>query len=115
MPSGRSQECNKNFIIATYLGRTVPRCSQHFARVDPTIRGQRCGWNLFILRSFTRLAAHTQENTNRKILQRQLAPEEVLGTPEGVTAFAKWAPATWLFHRRYGTFGTTGEGDEDGA
>ena len=31
--------------------------------------------------------------------QRQLAPDEVLGTPEGVTAFAKWAPATGLFRR----------------
>ena len=47
-----------------------------------------------------------------KKLQRQLAPEEVLGTPEGVEAFAKWAPATGLFHRRYRAFGTAGE-EED--
>ena len=40
--------------------------------------------------------------------QRQLAPDEVLGTSEGVTAFAKWAPATGLFHRRYGV------GEENG-
>lgn len=48
-------------------------------------------------------------------LQRQLASEEVLGTREGVAAFAKWAPAKGLFHRRYGTFGTAEEGEEDGA
>ena len=47
-----------------------------------------------------------------KKLQRQLAPEEVLGTPEGVGAFAKRAPATGLFHRRYRAFGTAGE-EED--
>ena len=33
--------------------------------------------------------------------QKQLAPEEVLGTPEGVAIFAKWAPATG---RALGTF-----------
>ena len=48
-------------------------------------------------------------------LQRQMASEEVLGTRQGVAAFAKWAPATGLFHPRYGTFGTAGEGEEDGA
>lgn len=48
-----------------------------------------------------------------KKLQRQLAPEEVLGTPEGVATFAKWAPATGQFNWRYRTFGTTGEGEEE--
>ena len=43
----------------------------------------------------------------------QLAPEEVLGTPEGVAIFAKWAPATGLFHRRYRALGTLDEGEED--
>ena len=43
------------------------------------------------------------------------APEEVLGTREGVAAFAEWAPATGLFHRRYRNFGTAEEGEEDGA
>lgn len=31
--------------------------------------------------------------------QRQLSPEEMLETPEGVAVFAKWVPATGLFHR----------------
>ena len=43
--------------------------------------------------------------------QRQLAPDEVLGTPEGVTAFAKWEPATGLFHRRYGVGEENGVGE----
>ena len=45
--------------------------------------------------------------------QKQLAPEEVLGTPEGVAIFAKWAPATGLFHRRYRALGTFDEGEKD--
>ena len=44
---------------------------------------------------------------------RQLAPDEVLGTPEGVAAFAKWAPATGLFHRRYGVEEGEGDGIEE--
>lgn len=36
---------------------------------------------------------------------RQLTPDEVLGTPEGVAAFAMWAPATGLFRWRYGVGG----------
>ena len=32
---------------------------------------------------------------------RELRPEEVLGSPEGVAVFAQWAPATGLFNRRY--------------
>lgn len=39
----------------------------------------------------------------------QSTPDEVLGTSEGVTAFARWAPAIGLFRRRYGM------GEEDGA
>ena len=31
--------------------------------------------------------------------KRQLTPEEVLGTPEGVQNFPEWAPATGLFRR----------------
>ena len=46
--------------------------------------------------------------------QRQLSPEEVLGTPEGVAVFAKWAPATGLFHRRYSGLDVFGEGEDDG-
>ena len=49
-----------------------------------------------------------------KKLQRQLAPKEVPDTPEGVAAFAEWAPATGLFHRQYRNFGTAEEGEEDG-
>ena len=44
---------------------------------------------------------------------RQLTPDEVLGTPEGVTAFAKWAPATGLFHRRYGIGEEEGDGIDE--
>ena len=33
------------------------------------------------------------------------------GIPEGVTAFAKWAPATGLFHRRYGVGEENGVGE----
>ena len=47
--------------------------------------------------------------------QRQLSPEEVLGTTEGVAVFAKWAPATGLFHRRYKILDVSGEGEDDGA
>ncbi len=46
--------------------------------------------------------------------QKQLALEEVLETPEGVTVFAKCAPATGLFHQRYRALGTSCEGEEDG-
>ena len=46
--------------------------------------------------------------------QRQLSPEEVLGTPEGVAVFAKWAPATGLFHRRYSGLDVFGEGEDNG-
>lgn len=42
-------------------------------------------------------------------------PPFILGTHEGVAAFAEWAPATGLFHRRCGTSGSAGEGKEDGA
>lgn len=45
--------------------------------------------------------------------QRQLAPDEVLGTPEGVTVFAKWAPATGLFNRRYGGEVVEGDGTDE--
>ena len=34
-----------------------------------------------------------------KKLGRQLSPEEVLGTPEGVKVFAEWSLATKLFGR----------------
>ena len=34
-----------------------------------------------------------------KKLGRQLSPEEVLGTPEGVKVFAEWSPAMKLFGR----------------
>ena len=34
--------------------------------------------------------------------KRALSTEEILSTVEGATAFAKWAPATGLFHRRSG-------------
>ena len=47
--------------------------------------------------------------------QRQLSPEEVLGTPEGVAVFAKWAPATELSHRRYNDWDVFGEGEDNGA
>ncbi len=48
--------------------------------------------------------------------QRQLSPEEVLGSPEGVAVFAKWAPVTGLFHqRRYNGSDVFGEGEDDGA
>ena len=46
--------------------------------------------------------------------QRQLSPKEVLGTPEGVAVFAKWAPATGLFHRRYSGLDVFGEGEDNG-
>ena len=32
---------------------------------------------------------------------KELRPEEVLGSPEGVAVFAHWAPATGLFNRCY--------------
>ncbi len=46
--------------------------------------------------------------------QRQLSPEEVLRTPEGVAVFAKCAPATGLFHRRYNGWDVFGEGEDNG-
>ena len=46
--------------------------------------------------------------------RKQLAPEEVLGTSEGVAFFAKWAPATGLFHRRHRILDRPGEGEADG-
>ncbi len=33
--------------------------------------------------------------------QRELRPDEVLGSRECVAVFAQWAPATGLFNRRY--------------
>ena len=70
-------------------------------------------------RSFTRLVtcSHARKHGPHlwcTKLHRQLAPEEVLGTLEGVAAFAKWAPATRLFHRRCEIYGTTGEEEENG-
>ena len=48
--------------------------------------------------------------------QRQLSPEKVLGSPEGVAVFAQWAPATGLFHRRrHNGSDEFGEGEDDGA
>lgn len=46
--------------------------------------------------------------------RRQVAPEEVLGTSEGVAFFARWAPATGLFHRRHRILDRPGEGETDG-
>ena len=46
--------------------------------------------------------------------RKPLATEEVLGNSEGVAIFAKWAPATGLFHRRYRALDTSGEGEVDG-
>ena len=46
--------------------------------------------------------------------QRQLTPGEVLGTPEGVAVFAKWAPATGLFHRRHRVLDAFSDGEDDG-
>ena len=80
----------------------------HFAAYYERFWAWRNGFGL-ALRAETgaaspRLALHRQGITdctygacNKR--QRQLGPDEVLGTPEGVTAFAKWAPATGLFHR----------------
>ena len=42
---------------------------------------------------------------------RELRPEEVLGSPEGVAVFAQWAPATGVFDRRYKDV----DGEEQGA
>ena len=36
-----------------------------------------------------------------KMRQREMSSEEVLGTPDGGAVFAKWAPATGMFYRRY--------------
>lgn len=37
--------------------------------------------------------------------RRALFTKEVLSTGEGASVFAKWAPATELFYRRYGARG----------
>ena len=37
-----------------------------------------------------------------------------ISTPEGVAVFAKWAPATGLFNRRYKILDVCGEGEDDG-
>ncbi len=54
--------------------------------------------------------------TNRALLMcrrthRELQPEEVLESPEGVAVFTQWAPATGLFNRRYKNV----DGEEPGA
>ena len=46
--------------------------------------------------------------------QKQLSPEELLGTPEGVAVFTKWAPATGSLHRRYSSLDVFGEGEDEG-
>ena len=62
--------------------------------------------------SCTRARKHRQHLWCDK-RQRQLAPEKVIGTPEGVTVFANWAPATGLFNRRYGVEGVEEDGIEE--
>ncbi len=61
------------------------------------------------MRTETITTAPVQLRTCKKRL-RQLTPDEVLSTLERVTVFAKWAPATGLFHRRY----RVGEEEGDG-
>lgn len=61
------------------------------------------------------MSAQMQESTGCPYIwcqkrQRQLAPEEVLGTPEGVAVFAKWAPVTGFLHRRYRVLDTFAKG-----
>lgn len=46
-----------------------------------------------------------------KTLGRQLLPEEVLGTPEGVKVYAEWSLAAKLFGRNRNRRGTRGRLD----
>ena len=48
----------------------------------------------------------------RELLQRRKGKE--VNTTEGVAVFAKWAPATGLFHRRYSGLDVFGEGEDNG-
>lgn len=65
-----------------------------------------CNYNL-IIKNLTSLFFHFPKVREHRLhlwckkRQRELSPEEELGTPEGVSVFAKWAPATVLFHRHY--------------
>ena len=53
-------------------------------------------------------------NCSKPKRQRQLLPEEMLGTPEEVAIFAKWAPAIGLFHRHYSGLDIFGKGEDNG-
>ena len=60
----------------------------------PTDSNCVCGQKRSQLHPFS--CAHARKHRQHlwcKKRLRQLTPDEVLGTPEGVTAFAKWAPA----------------------
>ena len=75
---------------------------ERFQYKEETDTNSMCGQKRAQLHPFS----YPLERTHRALLEcrrthRELQPEEVLGSLEGIAVFVQWAPATGLFNRRY--------------
>ncbi len=120
-PTSRIQSLPELIMKREVLGWLIAARSGHgqfaayhkrFQHEEETDTHCGCGQKRAQLHPFSCLLGRT----HRALLMcrrthRELRPEEVLGSPEDVAVFAKWAPATELFNRHYKDVDREEQGD----
>ncbi len=76
---------------------------ERFGQEETDLRCE-CGYRRTQLHPFSCPNARPHRDKITSNLGKQLSPDELLGTPEGIKKFSEWALATGLFRQQYGVW-----------